>query len=94
MTATARKLLVGNWFDISLVRIRVTRGVINLQGHAQKTSEGTLDLRQVEASLRKLDDELRSMAGFRGVAYFFDNWIREPTGSWRYIGPREKGKKR
>jgi len=88
LTAAARKIIIGNWFDISLVRVKAIRGVVHLQGHMAKTSGGSADLKQVEAALRKMDDGLRSLKGFRGVAYLFDNWIREATGGWRFTGSR------
>ncbi len=94
LNSAARKLIVGNRFDVSLIRVRVTRGVVHLQGHVQKVGEGAADLKQVEASLRHLDEDLRALPGFRGSAYLFDNWRRDPTGSWRFLGSkreREKG---
>ncbi len=97
LTTAARKVIIGNWFDISLIRVRAIRGVIHLQGHVTKTGGATTDLKQVEAGLRKMDDSLRSLKGFRGIAYLFDNWIRESTGGWRFVGPkaeREAAKKK
>jgi hypothetical protein len=91
LNAATRKLVVSLWFDIALIRVRVTRGVIHLSGHIQKAGGGESDPRQTEASLRKLDEELRAQPGFRGVAFLFDNWNREPTGGWRYIGPKMHG---
>jgi hypothetical protein len=94
LNSRVRKLIVANWLDISLIRSRVARGVIHLQGHVQKLGEGAHERRQVEQSLRKLDDDLRALPGFRGAAYLFDNWARESTGAWRYLGrEKEAGKK-
>jgi hypothetical protein len=52
--------------------------------------DATPDQREAtEAGMRKLDDELRTLKNFRGVAYFFDNWMREATGGWRRIGQKK-----
>lgn len=83
MLILVRKLITSNWIDVSLVRIRVIRGVINLQGHVEKVGGRPDEKEGTEAGMRKLDDELHALKGFRGIAYFFDNWIREPTGAWR-----------
>lgn len=95
MAVKVRKIITGNWLDVSQIRIRVTRGVINLQGHIQ-TVGGDPDSRDgTEAGMRKLDDELRTLKKFRGAAYFFDNWQREAAGGWRRIGKkRDKSDKK
>ena len=95
LNSAARKLVVSNWFDTSLLRVRVTRGVIHLQGHIQRVGEGDAQLRQIEANLRRLDEELRMLRGFRGVTYLFDNWRRDAVGGWRFLGTkreRDEGK--
>ncbi|MBM3858425.1 MAG: hypothetical protein FJ395_02105 [Verrucomicrobia bacterium] len=83
MTIQVRKLITSNWIDVSQIRIRVIRGVITLQGHVEKIGGAPGEKQGTEAGMRKLDDELRSLKGFRGLAYFLDNWIRDPTGAWR-----------
>ena len=90
MTASARKALTANWFDISLVRVKCVRGVVNLQGHIEKMSGEQATPQQIEASLRRMDDSLRALKGFRGAAYFLDNWSREPTGAWRFSGTKRE----
>jgi hypothetical protein len=90
MAAKARKIITSNWIDVSQVRIRVTRCVINLQGHVQ-TVGGDPDSREgTEGGMRKMDEELRALRGFRGIAYFFDNWQREPTGGWRCLSKKKE----
>jgi len=83
MTILVRKLITSNWLDVSQIRIRVIRSVINLQGHVEKVGGNPDEKEGTEAGMRKLDDELRALKGFRGIAYFLDNWIRNPTGAWR-----------
>ena len=90
MTATARKVLTANWFDVSQVRIKCVRGVVNMQGHIEKMSGAQVTPLQIEASLRKMDDSLRALKGFRGAAYFLDNWTRDPTGAWRFSGTKRE----
>jgi hypothetical protein len=85
MSILVRKIITSNWLDVSQIRIRVIRGVINLQGHVEKVGGNPDEKEGTEAGMRKLDDELRALKGFRGIAYFFDNWIRDPSGGWRCI---------
>lgn len=92
MAVLVRKIITSNWLDVSQIRIRVTRGVINLQGRVEKIGGNPDEKEGTEAGMRKLDDELRSLKGFRGVAYFFDNWIRESNGSWRCISHKKEDK--
>ncbi len=89
--ARVRKIVTGNWLDIAQVRCRVTRGVIHLQGHLSRHGEDPQSPESNEPFLRKLDEQLRLLPGFRGVHYAFDNWRREPTGLWRFIGRKIKG---
>ena len=89
MAVKARKIITGNWLDVSQIRIRVTRCVINLQGHVQTVGGDPTTREGSEAGLRKLDDELRGLKKFRGVAYFFDNWQRDPTGGWRSLNKKK-----
>ena len=83
-------MIVSCWFDISLIRIRATRGVVHFQGHIQSTSEQDPDVRSEGAKLRRLDGELRMLPGFRGAAYLFDNWRRDDTGNWQFLGPKKE----
>ncbi|MCX7886227.1 MAG: hypothetical protein N3B01_03075 [Verrucomicrobiae bacterium] len=91
MAVQVRKLITSNWLDVSQIRIRVIRGVITLQGHVEKLGAPSEEKEGTEAVMRKLDEELRALKGFRGVAYLLDNWIREPTGTWRYTGKKRQG---
>lgn len=94
LTIFVRKLITSNWLDVSQIRIRVTRGVINLQGHVEKVGGSPNERDGTEAGMRKLDDELRTLKGFRGLAYFLDNWIRDPTGGWRCTAKKKDDKRR
>jgi hypothetical protein len=93
MAVKVRKIITGNWLDVSQIRIRVTRGVVNLQGHVVTVGGDAQHPEGSEAGMRKLDDELRSLKGFRGVAYLFDNWIRESAGGWRSLSKKRDRKK-
>lgn len=91
MTSRVRKIVTGNWVDLSQVRIRVTRGVVNLQGHITSVAGGEGS----EAGMRRIDGEIRALKGFRGVSYLLDNWVHEANGGWRYLGKKkEKSGKR
>ena len=79
----ARKVIVSNWFDVQQVRIRVTRGVINVQGHIQKIGGTSTDREGSESSLHCLDADLCALPSCRGVCYELDNWIHESSGAWR-----------
>ncbi len=92
MSILVRKLITSNWLDVSQIRIRVIRGVINLQGHIEKVGSNPDEKEGTETGMRKLDDELRSIKGFRGIAYFFDNWIRYPSGGWRCTSKKRDDK--
>lgn len=89
MTIRVRKIVTTLWLDASQMRIRVTRNVVNFQGHVVKLNAPPREADGKETDLRRLDDEIRSLKGFRGVAYFFDNWQREANGAWRYIGKKK-----
>jgi hypothetical protein len=66
---------------------------VNLQGHIASVAGDPATAEGTEAVMRRLDDEIRGLKGFRGVSYLLDNWVREPTGGWRYAGrKREKSK--
>lgn len=93
MTIHVRKIITANWIDVSQIRIRVVRGVVNLQGHVEKVGGNPDEREGTEPGMRKLDDELRGLKGFRGIAYFFDNWIREPTGFWRCTSKKKEEKR-
>lgn len=83
LCAKVRKVIISNWFDISAIRVRVTRGVIYLQGRVRRATDNKDDRDGSKETLRKLDEDLRALSGFRGVTYSFDNWVREMTGAWR-----------
>jgi hypothetical protein len=87
----ARKAIIGCWLDISRVRVRVTRGVIHVQGTVARLGEDPRAPESNEPFLSKLDDQLRLLPGYRGIHYAFDNWRREPTGAWRYTGKKPRG---
>jgi hypothetical protein len=88
MTSYARKIVVKNWFDISRLRIRTTRGVIYIQGRIYKLTGSASERDGDEHSLRKLDDDLRNIPGMKGTAYQLDNWVRESSGAWRKVGQK------
>ncbi len=88
MTSMARKLIVRNWLDISRLRVRVTRGVIFVSGRIYKLTGGPSEREGDEAGLRKLDEDLHSVPGVRGVAYQLENWTREASGAWRKLGQK------
>jgi len=88
MTSLARKMIVRNWFDISRVRVRVTRSVILVSGRIYRLTGGPEEREGSEPTLRKLDDDLRGIPGMRGVAYQLDNWTRESSGAWRKLGQK------
>ena len=90
MTVLVRKIVTSNWLDVTQIRIRVTRNVVNFQGHVEKLNAPPKDREGSEIDLRRIDDEIRSLKGFRGAAYFFDNWQRDPTGAWRYTGRKNR----
>jgi hypothetical protein len=92
MTILVRKTITSNWLDASQIRIRVIRGIVNLQGHVEKVGGNPDEKEGTEAGMRKLDDELRALKGFRGTAYFLDNWIRDPTGGWRCTSKKKEKK--
>jgi hypothetical protein len=89
MTVFVRKIVTSNWLDVAQIRIRVTRNVVNFQGHVEKLNAQPKDKEGNEMDLRRIDDEIRALKGFRGVAYFFDNWQRDPVGAWRYTGKKK-----
>ena len=89
ITSMARKVIVKNWFDISRVRIRVTRSVIRVQGHFSKLTGSPDEREGDQAGLRKLDEDLLAISGVRGVAYQIDNWVHESSGSWRKLGSKK-----
>jgi hypothetical protein len=87
----ARRLITANWLDISQIRVRTVRAVVHLQGHVQRIGEDPRNPEANEPFLFKLDEQLRSLPGFRGAHYTFDNWTLEPTGTWRFTGRKPKG---
>jgi hypothetical protein len=89
ITSMARKVIVKNWFDVSRVRVRVVRSVIRIQGYFFKLTGSPEEREGDQASLRKLDEDLRAIAGVRGIAYQVDNWIHESSGSWRKLGGKK-----
>jgi hypothetical protein len=95
MSSKVRRIVTGNWVDVSQVRIRVTRGVVNLQGHISSVTGDPATAEGSEADMRRIDDEIRILKGFRGVSHLLDNWVREASGGWRCLGrKREKSGKR
>jgi len=88
MTSHARKLIVRNWFDISRLRVRVTRGVIFVSGRIYRLTGGPEERNGTEPTLRKLDEDLHGIPGVRGVAYQLENWTREASGAWRQLGQK------
>ncbi len=86
LTAKLRRVIVSNWFEVSLMRIRVVRGLVILGGKVNKVGEGAEKPRVISATLRKLDGELRTLRGVRGVNYDFENWVQLPSGAWRLRG--------
>jgi hypothetical protein len=91
LNAKARKLVIANRLDIARIRVRVTRGVIHFQGRVHRLGEDPRAPESNEPFLEKLDEQVRQLQGFRGVHFAFDNWRREPTGTWRFTGKRAKG---
>jgi hypothetical protein len=89
MTSQVRKIVTANWLDISEIRVRVTRGVVHFQGHVKSISGDPQNPEGTEAGMRKLDEDVRNLKGFRGVAYSFDNWLRDTTGGWRQLGKKK-----
>ncbi len=85
----ARRVVTSNWFDLPRLRIRVTRGQIHLQGRFFKSVSAGDDQEGSESGLRKLDTELRGIAGCRGVTYEIENWIHEQSGGWRRRGKKQ-----
>jgi len=83
LNSRTRRIITANWFDISHLRIRVTRGTISIQGRIRKLTDQRDDRDGDPSSLRKLDDELRGLRGVRSVTYRLDNWRREPSGAWQ-----------
>ena len=82
-TAKLRRVIVSHWLEVSLMRVRVVRGLVLLGGKIQKVGEGADKLKVIAATLRKLDNELRTLRGVRGVTYDFENWVQLPSGAWR-----------
>ena len=91
LNARVRKIVTSNWLDISQIRTRVTRGVIHFQGHVTRIGEDPKSPESNEPFLEKLDEQIRSLPGFRGAHFAFDNWRREPTGVWSFTGKKPKG---
>lgn len=86
LNAKVRKAIASCRFDLARVRIRVTRGIVHMSGSVIRMGEQQGDARSNEAYLEKLDSVLKSLPGYRGINYTFDNWRREPTGAWSYTG--------
>jgi len=85
---------VACWLDISRVRVRVTRGVIHLQGSVTHLGENPKDPDSNAPFLEKLDEQLHTLPGSRGIHYAFDNWRRENNGGWSYTGKKIRGGKK
>ncbi|MCG3150424.1 MAG: hypothetical protein PCFJNLEI_03910 [Verrucomicrobiae bacterium] len=94
LCAKSRKVVAACWLDISRVRIRVTRGIIHLQGTVIRIGEDPRDPEANEPYLEKLDEQLHTLPGFRAIQYTFDNWRRETNGSWRYLGKKPRSAKK
>ncbi len=86
ITSLARKIIVKNWFDVSRLRVRTTRGVIHVQGRIYKIAGPVNEREGSETVLRKLDEELHGIARVRGVSYQLENWVCASAGSWRKMG--------
>jgi hypothetical protein len=86
LMSMARKTIVKNWFDLSRIRVRVTRAVIHVQGRFYKLTGSPEEREGDQASLRKLDEDLHALSGARGVSYQIENWVHESSGTWRKIG--------
>ena len=91
LNSQVRKVITACRIDLAMLRIRVTRGIVHLSGNIKRMGEDRRGPEENESSLEKLDRQLRTLPGYRGITYTFDNWRREPTGSWRYTGKRAKG---
>lgn len=94
LCAKTRKVVIGCWLDISRIRIRVTRGVIHLQGTVTRIGEDPKDPESNAPFLEKLNEQLHTLPGLRGVHYGFDNWRMEKAGVWTYTGKRIRGAKK
>ena len=90
MTAAARKILISSRFDVTQVRIKSVRGVITMQGRFEKMAGEKVTMDQMLGTLKRMDDSLRSLKGFRGAAFMLDNWARESTGTWTFKGSRSE----
>ena len=84
-----RRVIVSNWFEVSVMRTRVIRGLVLLSGKVNKQGEGAEKPKVIAGSLRKLDGELRAVRGVRSVSYDFENWVQLPSGAWRIRGQEE-----
>jgi hypothetical protein len=94
LNAKVRKVIASCRLDLSLLRVRVTRGIVHLSGSVTRMGEDKGDPEANEASLERLDAQLRTLPGYRGINYTFENWRREPTGTWLYTGKRVKGSRK
>jgi hypothetical protein len=94
LCAKARKVVASCWLDLSRIRIRVTRGVIHLQGTVARLGEDPRDPEANAPFLTRLDDQLHLLPGYRGINYTFDNWRRETNGTWTFLGKTKPGKKK
>jgi hypothetical protein len=86
ITALARKIIVKNWFDVSRLRVRTTRGVVLVQGRIYKIAGPVNERDGTEVVMRKLDEDLHGIPRIRGVNYQLENWVSVSSGVWRKIG--------
>jgi len=91
LNSQVRKVITACRIDLAMLRIRVTRGIVHLTGSIKRMGEDRRNPEENESSLERLDAQLRTLPGYRGITYTFDNWRREPTGTWRFTGKRLKG---
>ena len=94
LNAKVRKVIAACRVDLAMIRIRVTRGIVHLSGSVKRMGEGHNDPKENSAALEKLDALIRTLPGYRGINYTFDNWRREPTGAWQYTGASSKQKRK
>jgi hypothetical protein len=89
-----RKAIASCGFDLTRIRIRVTRGRIYMQGSIKRTGEDPEDPESNMPFLEKLDGLLRDLPGFKDVRYTFDNWKLTKGGAWQFSGKQPKKKKK
>jgi hypothetical protein len=87
ITVAVRRVLTAMWLDITQVRVRVTRSVVYLTGHAQRMTASHIEL--TPEILREMDTRLRRLPNVRDVKYRLDNWRRYLDGSWSVASPEQ-----